>query len=393
MKRAVWIVLDSAGIGALPDAAAYGDEGSNTFVNIKKAVPSLFLPHMIALGLGNIQGKEISLLGQTTPPLGAFGKMAEASPAKDTTPGHWEMAGVITKTPFPTFTDTGFPPEVMHRLEEETGLGFLGNIAASGTEIIQRLGDEHLKTGYPIVYTSADSVFQIAAHESLFPPEKLYALCETARNILTGPYGVARVIARPFTGTYGNYVRTKNRRDFSLPPTGVTVLDLCADAGLTVASVGKIEDIFAQRGITRRDHATNNSQAIEGTLRFLQEDFPGLIFTNLVDFDMVYGHRNDPVGYARALEAFDAALPNIMAAMKKEDVLFLTADHGCDPTTASTDHSREYVPLLIYGNEIRSNVDLGIRSTFADLGKTICEGLGLKNSLPGESFWKDITNV
>ena len=303
------------------------------------------------------------------------------------------MAGVITKTPFPTFTDTGFPPEVMHRLEEETGLGFLGNIAASGTEIIQRLGDEHLKTGYPIVYTSADSVFQIAAHESLFPPEKLYALCETARNILTGPYGVARVIARPFTGTYGNYVRTKNRRDFSLPPTGVTVLDLCADAGLTVASVGKIEDIFAQRGITRRDHATNNSQAIEGTLRFLQEDFPGLIFTNLVDFDMVYGHRNDPVGYARALEAFDAALPNIMAAMKKEDVLFLTADHGCDPTTASTDHSREYVPLLIYGNEIRSNVDLGIRSTFADLGKTICEGLGLKNSLPGESFWKDITNV
>ena len=390
MKRAFWIVLDSAGIGALPDAAAYGDEGSNTFVNIKKAVPSLFLPHMIALGLGNIQGKEISLLGHTNTPLGAFGKMAEASQGKDTTTGHWEMAGVITKTPFPTFTDTGFPPEVMHRLEEETGLGFLGNIAASGTEIIQRLGDEHLKTGYPIVYTSADSVFQIAAHESLFPPEKLYALCETARNILTGPYGVARVIARPFTGTYGNYVRTKNRRDFSLPPTGVTVLDLCADAGLTVASV---EDIFAQRGITRRDHATNNSQAIEGTLRFLQEDFPGLIFTNLVDFDMVYGHRNDPVGYARALEAFDAALPNIMAAMKKEDVLFLTADHGCDPTTASTDHSREYVPLLIYGNEIRSNVDLGIRSTFADLGKTICEGLGLKNSLPGESFWKDITNV
>ena len=393
MKRAVWIVLDSAGIGALPDAAAYGDEGSNTFVNIKKAVPSLFLPHMIALGLGNIQGKEISLLGHTNTPLGAFGKMAEASQGKDTTTGHWEMAGVITKTPFPTFTDTGFPPEVMHRLEEETGLGFLGNIAASGTEIIQRLGDEHLKTGYPIVYTSADSVFQIAAHESLFPPEKLYALCETARNILTGPYGVARVIARPFTGTYGNYVRTKNRRDFSLPPTGVTVLDLCADAGLTVASVGKIEDIFAQRGITRRDHATNNSQAIECTLRFLQEDFPGLIFTNLVDFDMVYGHRNDPVGYARALEAFDAALPNIMAAMKKEDVLFLTADHGCDPTTASTDHSREYVPLLIYGNEIRSNVDLGIRSTFADLEKTICEGLGLKNSLPGESFRKDITNV
>mgnify|MGYP005808791379 CR=1 FL=1 len=389
-KRVFWLVMDSVGTGEMPDAARYGDEGSNTLRSVSRS-PFFQIPYLLRLGLANID--QCGWGQPAADPQACFGRLGECSPGKDTTTGHWEMAGVITKTPFPTFTDTGFPPEVMHRLEEETGLGFLGNIAASGTEIIQRLGDEHLKTGYPIVYTSADSVFQIAAHESLFPPEKLYALCETARNILTGPYGVARVIARPFTGTYGNYVRTKNRRDFSLPPTGVTVLDLCADAGLTVASVGKIEDIFAQRGITRRDHATNNSQAIEGTLRFLQEDFPGLIFTNLVDFDMVYGHRNDPVGYARALEAFDAALPNIMAAMKKEDVLFLTADHGCDPTTASTDHSREYVPLLIYGNEIRSNVDLGIRSTFADLGKTICEGLGLKNSLPGESFWKDITNV
>lgn len=391
MKRAILIVLDSVGIGALPDAASFGDEGSNTLVNIKKARPAMALPNMISLGLGNIDGEEISLLGQCQNPLGAFGKMAERSAAKDTTTGHWEIAGLPTFSPFPTFTKTGFPPEVMGRLEAETGLSFLGNLAASGTEIIQQLGDEHLKTGFPIVYTSADSVFQIAAHESIFPPEKLYDLCRTARNILTGPYGVARVIARPFIGTHGNYTRTKNRKDFSLPPTGETLLDACVAAGQTVAAVGKIEDIFAMRSITKSIHSTNNTEGIEATLTFLKEDFSGLLFVNLVDFDMLYGHRNDVDGYKNALEAFDAALPAILSAMKEDDVLFVTADHGCDPTTPSTDHSREYVPLLVYGKEIKSGCNLGIRSTFSDLGKTIAQGLGVANHLAGESFWLDIT--
>lgn len=391
MKRAVIIVLDSAGIGELPDAAKYGDEGSNTFVNIKKSRPDMDLKNMCSLGLGNIDGKDIDLLGKVENPIGCFGKMAEASNGKDTTTGHWEMTGIITENPFPTFTKTGFPYEVMRRLEADTGdMGFLGNLAASGTEIINILGDEHVRTGFPIVYTSADSVFQIAAHEDVVPVEKLYWICEKARAILQGPYAVARVIARPFTGTSGHYVRTKNRRDFSLAPTFATILDLISGAGKNVTAVGKIEDIFQHRGITVSSHTTNNHDGTEKTIEFIKKDSDGLIFTNLVDFDMVYGHRNDIDGYKNALEAFDKKLPEIISALKDEDILFITADHGCDPTTPSTDHSREYVPLLVYGKNIKHGVNLGIRSTFADLGKTVVDYLGIENSLPGTSFLKNI---
>ncbi len=391
MKRAVIIVLDSAGIGELPDAAKYGDEGSNTFVNIKKSRPDMDLKNMCSLGLGNIDGKDIALLGKVENPIGCFGKMAEASNGKDTTTGHWEMTGIITENPFPTFTKTGFPYEVMRRLEADTGdMGFLGNLAASGTEIINILGDEHVRTGFPIVYTSADSVFQIAAHEDVVPVEKLYWICEKARAILQGPYAVARVIARPFTGTSGHYVRTKNRRDFSLAPTSATILDLISGAGKNVTAVGKIEDIFQHRGITVSSHTTNNHDGTEKTIEFIKKDSDGLIFTNLVDFDMVYGHRNDIDGYKNALEAFDKKLPEIISALKNEDILFITADHGCDPTTPSTDHSREYVPLLVYGKNIKHGVNLGIRSTFADLGKTVVDYLGIENSLPGTSFLKNI---
>lgn len=391
MKRAVIIVLDSAGIGELPDAAKYGDEGSNTFVNIKKSRPDMDLKNMCSLGLGNIDGKDIALLGKVENPIGCFGKMAEASNGKDTTTGHWEMTGIITENPFPTFTKTGFPYEVMRRLEADTGdMGFLGNLAASGTEIINILGDEHVRTGFPIVYTSADSVFQIAAHEDVVPVEKLYWICEKARAILQGPYAVARVIARPFTGTSGHYVRTKNRCDFSLAPTSATILDLISGAGKNVTAVGKIEDIFQHRGITVSSHTTNNHDGTEKTIEFIKKDSDGLIFTNLVDFDMVYGHRNDIDGYKNALEAFDKKLPEIISALKDEDILFITADHGCDPTTPSTDHSREYVPLLVYGKNIKHGVNLGIRSTFADLGKTVVDYLGIENSLPGTSFLKNI---
>lgn len=391
MKRAVIIVLDSAGIGELPDAAKYGDEGSNTFVNIKKSRPDMDLKNMCSLGLGNIDGKDIDLLGKVENPIGCFGKMAEASNGKDTTTGHWEMTGIITENPFPTFTKTGFPYEVMRRLEADTGdMGFLGNLAASGTEIINILGDEHVRTGFPIVYTSADSVFQIAAHEDVVPVEKLYWICEKARAILQGPYAVARVIARPFTGSSGHYVRTKNRRDFSLAPTSATILDLISGAGKNVTAVGKIEDIFQHRGITVSSHTTNNHDGTEKTIEFIKKDSDGLIFTNLVDFDMVYGHRNDIDGYKNALEAFDKKLPEIISALKDEDILFITADHGCDPTTPSTDHSREYVPLLVYGKNIKHGVNLGIRSTFADLGKTVVDYLGIENSLPGTSFLKNI---
>ncbi|MGL4791344.1 MAG: phosphopentomutase [Anaerotignaceae bacterium] len=390
MKRAIIIVLDSVGIGELPDAGKFGDEGSNTLVNIKKAYPTLNIPNLCKLGLGNIQGEEVHLLGKVEKPMGCYGKMSELSVGKDTTTGHWEIGGIITSEPFPTFTKDGFPPEIIGKLEGETGLGFLGNLAASGTEIINVLGDEHVKSGYPIVYTSADSVFQIAAHEEVFPLENLYKLCETARKILTGKYGVARVIARPFIGSSGNYTRTKNRKDFSLAPTSKTVMDYAKDKGLTVAAVGKIEDIFQNQGITKSNHTTNNADGINVTMDYIKEDFSGIVFTNLVDYDMLYGHRNDVVGYAKALEAFDKKLPEILEALKEEDILFITADHGCDPTTASTDHSREYVPILAYGKKCKNAVDLGVRSTFADLGKTVGDYLALENSLAGTSFLKEL---
>lgn len=391
MKRAIIIVLDSVGIGEMPDAAKYGDEGSNTLVNIKKARPEMDLKNLCSIGLGNIDGKDIEILGKVDSPSGCFGKMAEASNGKDTTTGHWEMAGIITENPFPTFTKNGFPYEVMRKLEEVNGdMGFLGNLAASGTEIINILGDEHVRTGFPIVYTSADSVMQIAAHEDIVPVEKLYEICQNARKILTGPYAVARVIARPFTGTSGNYTRTKNRRDFSLEPTGETILDVISSKGKDVIAIGKIEDIFQHRGITLADHTTNNNDGIEKTIYYIKKPSTGLIFTNLVDFDMVYGHRNDIDGYKKGLEYFDSKLPEILDSLNDDDMLFITADHGCDPTTVSTDHSREYVPILCYGKKAKSGVNLGTRSTFADLGKTILDYLEIKNCLPGTSFLNEI---
>lgn len=390
MKRAIIIVLDSVGIGELPDAADFGDVGSNTLVNIKKARPETSLPNMAALGMGNIQGEDIHLLGKVDAPKGAYCKLGEKSIGKDTTTGHWEIAGVLTKEPFPTFTETGFPKEIMDKFEEAIGRKTLGNYAASGTVIIQDLGDEHVKTGYPIVYTSADSVFQIAAHEDVIPVDKLYEICETARKLLTGKYGVARVIARPFIGTSGNYTRTKNRKDFSLEPTGVTILDLAKEKGMNVTAIGKIEDIFEHRGMTRTDHTTNNNDGIEKTILYTKEEFEGILFTNLVDTDMIYGHRNDVEGYAKALEYFDSKLPEIMDAMHDDDILFITADHGCDPTTPSTDHSREYTPLLVYGKHVKEGVDLGVRKSFADIGQTISDYLGLGAHFEAESFLKDI---
>ena len=391
MKRAIIIVLDSVGIGALPDAAAFGDAGSNTLVNIKKARPETSLPNLCALGLGNIQGEEIELLGKVDVPRGAFGKMGEMSIGKDTTTGHWEIAGIITKEPFPTYTEKGFPAEVIKAFEEAIGTKCIGNYAASGTVIIQDLGPEHVKTGYPIVYTSADSVFQIAAHEDVIPVEKLYKICEKARKILTGEHGVARVIARPFIGNEAEgFTRTKNRKDFSLEPTGVTILDLAKEKGMEVVAIGKIEDIFEGRGMTKADHTKDNADGIEKTLQYMQEDFEGILFTNLVDTDMIFGHRNDVEGYASALEYFDSKLPEILSLMKDEDILFITADHGCDPTTDSTDHSREHVPMLVYGSKVKENVDLGVRRTFADLGQTISDYLELGADFEAESFLQDI---
>lgn len=390
MKRAILIVMDSVGIGEMPDAEKFGDKGSSTLINIKKHVPSMELKNLCRLGLSKIDAPNAYLLGSQENILGCYGKMTEASNGKDTTTGHWEIAGIITENPFPTFTKTGFPKEVMDEFEKETGVGYLGNIAASGTEIINVLGDEHVKTGKPIVYTSADSVFQIAAHEDVIPVEKLYDICRTARKILTGKYAVARVIARPFVGTSGNYTRTANRHDFSLAPTGETMLDDIKKKYLHVAAVGKINDIFLGCGVTEKVHTTGNSDGIDKTLGYMDTIENGLIFTNLVDFDMLYGHRDDPEGYAKALEYFDSRLPEIMNKMTDEDILFITADHGCDPTTPSTDHSREYVPILVYGKNIKKDISLGTRKTYADLGKTVCDYLDAENNIAGTSFLKEI---
>ncbi len=391
MKRAILIVLDSVGIGEMPDAAKFGDAGSNTLVNIKKAFPEMTLPNMCSLGLSKIDAPDANILGDYSEIKGCYGKMAEASNGKDTTTGHWEIAGIITENPFPTFTKTGFPDEVMEEFKKETGLGYLGNIAASGTEIINVLGDEHVKTGFPIVYTSADSVFQIAAHEDVIPVEKLYEICKIARKILTGKYAVARVIARPFIGTSRNYKRTSNRHDFSLPPTEKTLLDMVKEAGLSVSAVGKINDIFLGAGVTDFVHTSGNLDGIEKTINYIKRAKNGLIFSNLVDFDMLYGHRNDVEGYGKALMEFDQKLPEIISAMKDDDLLIITADHGCDPSTPSTDHSREYVPLLVYGTNAKNNVNLGTRKTFADIGKTICDYLEVKKIPSGTSFLNDIT--
>ena len=381
-KRVILIVLDSAGIGELPDAADFGDEGSNTFGNIYKVRGRLDLPNMYRLGLGNIEG---SGLPKTDAPEGVFGRLAERTKAKDTTSGHWEMAGLAMDVPFRTYPN-GFPKRIMDEFEKRIGRGTLGNCVASGTQIIQELGDEHVRTGYPIIYTSADSVFQIAAHQDVIPLDELYRMCEIAREMLVGDDLVGRVIARPFIGTSGAFTRTPYRRDFAVEPLKDTILDALKAQGFGTVGIGKIEDIFCHRGLTDVNHTTNNADGTEATLQLIRDGEGDFIFTNLVDTDMLYGHRNDVEGYARALEAFDGRLPELTAATREGDILMVTADHGCDPTTPSTDHSREYIPLIATGAPLKKGVDLGTRSTFADIGATIYDYLTGGTWREGTSF-------
>lgn len=383
MNRVIIIVLDSVGIGEMPDAELYGDKGSNTLGNIAKSIGGLRLPNMEKLGLGNIG--DIYGIKKIDNPIGNYGKCAELSKGKDTVTGHWEISGVVLEKPLKTFPN-GFPTEIIEEFQDSIGRKIIGNKVASGTEIIKELGEEHVKTGYPIVYTSADSVFQIAAHEEVIPLENLYDMCKKARKMLTGENTVGRIIARPFIGEKGNYTRTPNRRDFALDPFNKTILEYIKEDNLNVMAVGKIEDIFNGKGVTEAVHIKNNSEGVDRTIDYMKEDKEGLIFTNLVDFDMLYGHRNDIEGYAEALVEFDKKLPEIINTMKNDDILIITADHGCDPTTASTDHSREYIPLLVYGKPIKGGVNLGIRSCFCDIGKTVLDILQIKNNLYGESF-------
>ena len=387
--RVIWIVLDSFGVGSLPDAKAYGDDGANTLLHIAENAKGFSLPNMESLGLGNIEAAPG--VAATDLPRGAWGKARERSAGKDTTAGHWEMAGVITPEKFPTFPN-GFPADFLKAFERAIGRGTLGNCVASGTEIIERLGPEHLRTGRPIVYTSADSVFQIAAQEDVIKLDELYKICKIAREMLKGPLGVGRVIARPFIGTPGHFVRTAERRDFSLAPVGVTVPDLVKEAGLPSVAIGKIHDIFAGRGFTESIHTENNDDGVQKTLDAMDRVHEGLLYTNLVDYDMKYGHRRDVQGYADALMAFDRRLPEITKKMGPDDLLILTADHGCDPTWHGTDHTREYIPMLFYGPRVRP-VSLGERATYADEGATVADFLGVKAPAAGESmlplFWED----
>lgn len=387
MSRAIVIVLDSVGCGALPDAERFGDAGTNTLSHIAEAA-GLRVPHLQALGLGNII--PIPTVPPVSAPRAAFGKAAEVSAGKDTTTGHWEIAGVIRTADWPHYPD-GFPPEILDRFVAETGVpGVLCNRPYSGTVVINEFGDEHVQTGKPIVYTSADSVFQIACHEEVYPPEALYRLCRAARAILTGEHEVARVIARPFVGRgNGNYTRTKNRRDFSVPPQGTTMLDAISAAGREVVAIGKIGDIYEHRGITREIHSKTNAEGMAATLEEVkQSPTAGLIMTNLVDFDMLFGHRRDPRGYRDALQEFDAWLPTLLGALRTGDLLIITADHGNDPTHTGTDHTREYVPILALGPALRGGVDLGTRSTYADIAQTVLEhvGVGKSGVESGQSF-------
>lgn len=389
MPRVVLLILDSVGVGELPDAAEYGDLGSATLPNVAKAVGGLHLPNLEGLGLGNIV--PIQGVNSKDNCLAGWGKMAEKSPGKDTTTGHWEMMGIILQRPFPVYPN-GFPDEIIDAFEQRIGRKVIGNKPASGTEIIQELGQEHMATGYPIVYTSADSVFQIAAHEEIISVDKLYNMCKIARKLLQGEHGVGRVIARPFLGSPGAFERTERRRDFSLPPIQPTLLDELQDAGYMVFGVGKIPDIFAGRGITRSFPAHGNAEVLEAVLVAMEElREPGLIFANFVDFDMLWGHRNDSQGYASGLEALDSQLPMIIQKMAPKDLLIITADHGCDPTTPSTDHSREYVPLLVVGTDVSGCIPLGTRETFADVAASIAEFLGLRWEGAGTSFWNSLT--
>jgi len=380
-RRIIWIVLDSVGIGEMSDAAGYGDVGSDTLGNLARLRP-LDLPNLCRLGLANIRPFEG--LAPDPAPLGCYGRCAAASPGKDTTTGHWEMVGIHLAKPFPLYPH-GFPPEVMDEFERQIGRKTLGNIPASGTEIIRELGVEHMRTGYPIIYTSADSVFQIAAHEEVIPVPELYRMCEVARGILRGPPEVGRVIARPFVGAPGAFTRTANRHDYAVPPPAGMLLDKLAGARVPVVSIGKIYDIYLGRGISRVEKTKSNAEGMAKVLDAAASCAGGLIFANFVDFDMLYGHRNDAEGYAKALEAVDRWLPALLDRLAPDDLLILTADHGCDPTTPSTDHSREYVPLLVYGRAARRGVNLGTRSTLADMGQTVAANFRVQIE-KGESF-------
>jgi len=385
-NRILIIVLDGAGIGAMPDAPEWGDAGSDTLGHILESRP-LQLPNLQRYGLGNVRHL------QNVPPLaqpeGSYGRCAWKSNGKDTTTGHWEMAGIILEQAFPTYPN-GFPPAVLDRFVAETHVpGILGNFAASGTEIIKDLGAEHVATGKPIVYTSADSVFQIAAHEEIIPLDRLYEICETARRILDGEHRVGRVIARPFLGATGSFYRTENRHDYAVPPPRANLLPALKDEDLDVVCIGKIASIYDSMGVTEDLTAKNNQQSIDQTIRALAEDTRGLIFSNLVDFDMLYGHRRDTEGYAKALEHFDASLPQIEAAMGDGDLMIITADHGNDPTFPGTDHTREFAPLLVYGKSARHGVNLGTRASLADIGQTVAENFGLKLTA-GESFLSQV---
>lgn len=383
-QRVIVLVMDSVGIGASPDADQYGDAGANTLGNIARSLGGLFLPVMNKLGLGSIA--PIEGLKPVDHPMGLYGKMAEKSVAKDTTSGHWELAGNPIFTPFPVYPH-GFPDEVIDAFARLIGCPVLGNKAASGTEIIAELGAEHMRTGYPIVYTSADSVFQIAAHEDIVPLEKLYAMCRVAREqVCVGEHAVGRIIARPFIGTPGNFIRTPNRHDYSLEPNGVTILDTLKQTGYTVIGIGKIADIYAHRGITRSFPSKSNDDGMSILLDLIQSNTEsGLIMANLVEFDSTYGHRNDIIGYGRALERLDGQLALLLGCLQEHDLLVITADHGCDPTYAGTDHTREYVPLLVYYQNCPGGT-LGVRETFADVGQTIADNFSVAKLDYGHSF-------
>lgn len=382
MKRIFLIILDSFGIGGLPDAYKFGDEGSNTLRSVYTS-EYLDLPNMTRLGLYNIDGVEVGDKSQDL--IASYARMIEQSTGKDTTIGHWEIAGIISHKPLPTFPE-GFPKELLDELSKRTGRGMLCNKPYSGTEVIKDYGQEHIKTGDLIVYTSADSVLQIAAHEDVVAIEELYEYCEIARELCVGDWGVGRIIARPFEGKSPDFNRTPRRHDFSLQPPKITMLDTLKDNDYSVIAIGKINDIFVGRGITSSTKTSNNEEGIERTIEYLDKDFEGICFVNLVDFDMLYGHRNDIDGYAKALTYFDNQLPRIMEKLKKDDVLIIAADHGCDPGTESTDHSREYIPLLVYGDNIKAGVNLGTRNSFADIGSSILDYFDLKDELDGESF-------
>ena len=387
MSRVIWMVIDSVGIGALPDSQKFGDVNVDTLGNIVRSCKGIKIPNMIKLGLANIEG--VDSLENIESPIGCYGRCSEVSKGKDTTTGHWEMTGVLVETPFKTF-ENGFPKDIIEEFERRSNRKVIGNKPASGTAILDELGEQHMNTGEVIVYTSADSVLQIAAHEEIVSLDELYKMCEIAREIMMGDNAVARIIARPFTGKPGAFERTSNRRDYSLSPFEDTVLDNIKNSNLDVIGVGKIEDIFNQQGITEAIHTHDNMDGVNQTINYMKKETKGLIFTNLVDFDSKYGHRRDVEGYKNALEEFDARIPEILENMNDDDVLIINSDHGNDPTYKGTDHTREYIPVLVYGKNLKSGLNLGTRNSFADIGATVAGILNVEMPKHGQSFKNEI---